>query len=179
MVLDFFVLRKGLDPTAETSLHALRDLMGQDVRAVEHGMLWRFDVESDGNDAALKREIARAASRAGRYVNLNRDETCWLDERAGSHSGPAGTWGVDLWICDGDGKDDVARAYFQGQIRRSLRGVRRGPLYRLWLPEPDADAARRTAEKLARTRSRGEGLLMNPHAQSLEVLGVRRGEEGN
>jgi hypothetical protein len=177
MQLDFFVRRKGLDPTAETSLHALRDLMGEDVRAVEHGMLWRFEVESGADGAILKPAIARAASRAGRYVNLNRDETSWLDETETAH-GPAGSWGVDLWIRDGSGEDEVARAYFQAQIRQDLRRLRRGPLYRLWLPLADAEAARRKAEQLATTRNRRQGLLMNPHAQSLEILGVRAGREG-
>jgi len=175
MHLDFLVMRKGLDPTAETTLHARRDLMGQDVTAVEHGILWRFDVETAEPDAALRQAIARAASRAGRYVNLNRDETSWLDAASQAQAGPDGCWGVDLWIHDGDGQDDVARSYFQGQIGRGLRRVRRGALYRLWLPRADAAAARRQAEQLARTRNRGEGLLMNPHSQNLEILGVRGG----
>lgn len=177
MQLDFLVKRKGLDPTAETSLHALRDLMGQDVRAVEHGTLWRFDVEGEARGHDLKREIARAACRAGRYVNANRDVFFWLDEASLEAARDPGTWGIDLWICDGDGRDDVARVYFETQLRRDVRRLRRGMLYRLWIPASDAATARQRAEGLARTRSRHEGLLMNPHSQSLEILTVGSVEE--
>jgi hypothetical protein len=177
MQLDFLVMRKGLDPTAETSLHALRDLMGEDVVDVEHGTLWRIDLQPAVDVGEVKQAFARAACRAGRYVNLNRDDYCWLDEPQPGRPGERGGCSVDLWICDGDGQDDVARAYFETQLQQGLERLRRGTLYRLWLPLQDPEEARRKGRELAWTCSRSQGLLMNPHSQILEILQGSCGEE--
>ena len=172
MRLELLVRRKGTDPTAETCLHALQALMALDVTDLEHGTLWRFDVDGDTGPARLKDAIARAACRAGRYVNTNRDTYAWLDELPAAAMARPALTATDLWICLGDGRDPVAQAYFAAQTGARLRQVRCGMLYRLWMPQRDAAAAREFAFEVAVTRTRRHGLLMNPHAQTLEVLRV-------
>ena len=173
MWLDFLVWRRGLDPAAHTCEQALRGLLRLPVAGVERGELWRFDL-TDGEDAAATREaLERAACRAGRYVNLNRDACAWLEgARPYPSAAPVPGTAADVWVRDGDGRDPAALEFFRARGAPSLREVRRGVLWRLWLPDLDSGSARRRAESIAVTRSRRQGLLMNPHAQTAEVLHV-------
>jgi len=176
MRLEFLVRRKGIDATAETCLEALQGLMGLAVERVEHGKLWRFELEGDGERAQRKEEIARAACRAGRYVNTNRDVYAWLDESAAAAVVPPGHSATDLWIREGEGNDPVAQAYFAAKLGARLLHLQHGTLYRLWAPLADPAAARAFALEVAVSKSRRQGLLMNPHSQTLEVLRVWRHE---
>jgi phosphoribosylformylglycinamidine (FGAM) synthase PurS component len=168
--LDLLVRRKGVDPAAETCLHALQVLMQVAVERVERGTLWRFELESDAKPEVvrgLKHDLLRAACRAGRYLNPNRDAGVWLDEV----SPPSSRSSVALlWILDGDGHDPAARAYFSQRSGARLRDLRRGTFYRLWIPGRDADAAARLAQEVAVSRTRKQGLLANPHSQTVELL---------
>lgn len=168
MSLDFLVQRAGGDPTAETSLHALRDLMRLPVRGVEAGTLWRFSVRPAGD--SVHAELERAACRAGRYVNLNRDVYRWMQPEAKSVE--RGCL-VDVWVLDGDGRDAVALSYFRAQVGSRVTDVRRGAFYRLHVEESEPSAARRLVEDLAVTRTRTHGLLANPNSQRVEILGLR------
>ena len=172
MRLEFLVRRAGIDTTAETTLHALRALMGIAVDAVEHGTLWRFEIAAEPEILRVKDAIARAACRAGRYVNLNRDVVAWLDDASVRARVAPGQFATDLWITDGDGTDPTAADYFARQLGKPFQQVRRGTLYRLWAEHEDAASARAAALQVAVTRTRRQGLLMNPHAQSVEVLRV-------
>ena len=68
--------------------------------------------------------------------------------------------------------DPTAADYFARQLGKPFQQVRRGTLYRLWAEHEDAASARAAALQVAVTRTRRQGLLMNPHAQSVEVLRV-------
>ena len=178
MRLEFLVRRKGIDATAETCLEALQGLMGLAVDRVEHGTLWRFELEGKGEVAARKAEVARAACRAGRYVNTNRDFYAWMDENSAAAVVPAGRTATDLWIRAGEGEDAVAQAYFAPKLGARLLHLQQGSLYRLWAPLADPAAASAFALEVAVTRTRRQGLLMNPHSQTLELLRVWRHESG-
>jgi hypothetical protein len=173
--LDLLVLRRGFDPAAETTGSALRDLLGADVTHVERGELWRFTFATPDPEgfAAWRAPLVRAACRVGRYVNSNRDACAWWSgSRPYPEQAPPGGAAVDLWVCDGDGEDRAAAAYFRRQTGAPLGAVRRGILWRLCFPGTDLDAARERAADLAVTRSRRHGLLSNPHAQRAELLGA-------
>lgn len=173
MRLDFLIRRRGVDPAAESALHALRDLMRAPVVDVERGTLWRFEVEGATDSGLLREQLERAACRAGRYVNLNRDEYVWLDggSRPEAPGGGAGC-AVSLWITHSDGSDAVARDYFQARLTAPLKAVRRGVFYRLWSAETQPQAALKLAQEVAVARTRRAGLLLNPHYEQLEVLEV-------
>ena len=168
--LDLLVRRKGVDPAAETCLHALQVLMQVAVERVERGTLWRFELESDAEPEAVRRlkdDLLRAACRAGRYLNPNRDAGVWLDELGAT---PNPSCVALLWIRERDGLDPVAQAYFSQRSGVPLRDLRRGTFYRLWIPSRDAEAAARLALEVAVTRTRKQGLLANPHSQTVELL---------
>ena len=175
MELDLEVARRGIDPAAETCAHALRDLLGIAVWGVERADLWRFDAGplAEPDRARICERLAGAASRAGRYVNLNRDIARWQSgPRPYASDRPAGGTAVDVWVRDGDGADPVALRYFRAQAHAGLQQVWRGTLWRLYLPEPDPGVARTQALEIALTRDRRHGLLANPHAQTALVLHV-------
>lgn len=169
--LDYLVSRRGLDPAAETCAWALTDLLHADVRGVRRGELWRFELEGALDVDTAQRRLETAASRAGRYVNRNRDVGVWLaGPRPYPPDGPAGCTAVDVWVQEGDGRDAAALAWFRAQGPVPLGDLQRGVLWRLFLPGRDAPAAREWASELAVTRARAHGLLSNPHAQTSQVL---------
>jgi hypothetical protein len=175
--LDFLVSRRGTDPADETCLVALRDLLGAEIAGVERGELWRFEV-AEGDAAALagwKERLERAACHAGRYVNTNRDRCTWTSD-AGEDpiAAPRGGTIVEVWVCDGDGRDAAALAYFRARSGTALAGLRRGTLWRLWFAATDAETARARASELAVTRTRRLGLLSNPQSQRAEIIAVIR-----
>jgi len=173
--LDLVVWRRGLDPAAETCEAALRDLLGVEVAAIERAELWRFEVgEAAGRErVALQERLRDAACRAGRYVNLNRDGCEWIDgPRPARADAAPGCWAVDVWVRDGDGRDPAAVEWFRAQAAPEVYDLRRGTLWRLYLPTADAAAARELALDIAVTRARRQGLLANPQAQTAEVLYV-------
>lgn len=172
MRLDFLIQRRGVDPTAESALHALRDLMHAPIEAVDHGTLWRFEVGADVEAPRLQAELERAACRAGRYVNTNRDTWAWLDSHAAEPQAAREGCSVALWITEGDGRDAVARRYFESRVSATLSAVQRGTFYRLWTRERDAVRARALVTEVAVTRTRTHGLLVNPHTERLEILAV-------
>jgi hypothetical protein len=130
----------------------------------------------DGATADARRALERAACRAGRFVNLNRDACAWVDgPRPYPLEGPARGYAADVWVREGDGRDAAALEYFRRAGVSSLQGLERGILWRLLLLEPDAVAARRLAEDIAVTRARRHGLLANPHSQTHVLLHVLPG----
>jgi hypothetical protein len=170
--MDFLVTRRGVDPAAETAAMALHDLLSTPVAGVERGELWRFEIDAAAPVGPTREAIERAACRAGRYVNVNRDRTQWLDApRPYPPAAPPGGSAVDVWVTDDGGADPVALRYFRAQAGAGVTGVRRGVLWRLWLPAAAGDP-RELAWEVAATRARRQGLLFNPHAQRAEILGV-------
>jgi hypothetical protein len=170
--LDYLVVRRGTDPAAETAAMALRDLLHLPIAGVERGELWRFELAPDARLAPAREAIERAAARAGRYLNSNRDTGIWLEgPRPYPRAAPRGGTAVDLWVRNGDGRDAAALRYFERQPDAAVRGLRRGVLWRLWVQAP-ADRAEEIAWNAAETRSRSQGLLFNPHAQTGEILAV-------
>jgi hypothetical protein len=178
MKLDFYVTRRGIDPAAQTCMTALRDLMHLDVAGVERGALWCFDLPDQAPLTTSRERLRQAACRAGRYVNTNRDVAAWLEgPRPYPTAAPATGHAVDIWVRDGDGADAAALGWFRAQALPELRGVRRGILWRLWLPARAPAAARALALDIAATRNRHHGLLANPHSQSATILDVVPGPE--
>ena len=177
MELYFVVTRRGLDAAAETCESALRDLLRVDVERVERGELWRFRIAAGNRSsgAELQERLQAAACRAGRYVNLNRDTCEWLERPRPYAESAAGGCAVDVWVRDGTGQDPAALAWFRTQATPDVEDVWRGILWRLYLPIADPARARERGLEIAVTRARHQGLLANPHAQTVEVVHVVAG----
>lgn len=170
--LDYLVARRGTDPAAETAAMALQDLLHLPIAGVERGELWRFELAPEAEIASAKTAIERAAARAGRYVNTNRDAGSWLEApRPYPALAPRGGTAVDLWVRTGDGRDPSALRYFEREGSAAVRDLRRGILWRLWVAAGATQAAE-IAWQAAETRARSLGLLFNPHVQNGEILAV-------
>jgi hypothetical protein len=167
------VQRQGIDPTAESSLHALRDLMRLPVLAVEHAALWQIDVGHAPDLAAARRALEKAACRAGRYVNINRDAMIW-DADDSTRPAPQAGCAVDVWVTQGDGRDARALQWFRQYSGVDCHLVRRGRWFRVHVHVADPEQAQRCVEDLATSRTRHAGLLANPHSDSVAILRVRR-----
>lgn len=170
MKLDLLVRRKGIDPVAETALYALRELMHRDIPEVASGELWRFECEAATESD--REQLLRAACRAGRYINTNRDVARWVDWQAFPDPGAAGC-SVDLWVRPKAPAEPSALRYFRTHGCAWLQQVEWGRWYRLQTRLRDAGAARELAMDLAVTRSRQHGLLLNPHLQDYTLLAVQ------
>jgi len=180
LIHDLLVERRGVDPAAETCWRALTELLDHPVSKVEHGTLWRFDLPDSAPEfiAAARDRIEAAASRAGRYVNLNRDRMFWLDRpRPRPAVADPGGFAVDVWIQDGEGADGEALAYFRRAEPR-LVSLRCGIVWRVWLDVETERDARALADEITVTRARRHGLLMNPHAQRSTILSVAGAGKG-
>jgi hypothetical protein len=177
MNVDLRVMRQGIDPTAESSLHALRDIMGLPVLAVEHGELLRFTLDGDVPQPALRQALAAAACQAGRYVNLNRDVILW-DAAESTQTPPGEGSHVDVWVVQKSGADRRALQWFRQHSELPLQSVQRGRWYRIHVTTSDLREARRLVEDLAASRTRRSGLLSNPHAEDICILGVEPNVSG-
>lgn len=166
--LDLVVSRRGVDPAALTCEEALQSLLRLDVERVERALLWRFSIEAVGSED-VRAAIVRAAMRAGRDVNANRDRWTWADEEAAPES--AGCV-ADVWVCDDDGRDLASLAYYGDVLGPRLVDLRRGVRWRIYFGTGSWEAALALTQEITTARSRRQGLLMNPQAQTAEILSV-------
>jgi hypothetical protein len=100
------------------------------------------------------------------------------DRSADTRSGPGraadaeGLFSVDCLVRERRGDREAA---FAIRLNARLRGVhvselKYGELWRVVVSARDGDQAVESVERMAVTRSRREGLLLNPHYQTIEVL---------
>lgn len=171
MKYELRVQRQGVDPTAESSRHAMRDIMGAPVLAVEHGELWQFVVEGSASKRQVRDAIENAASRAGRYVNLNRDVMLWEEDES-TQSSPDHGCHVDVWVRQAQGDDARALQWFRRHTGLVIEQMRRGRWYRVHVDIKDPLEAQRCVEALATSHSRSSGLLANPHSEKVDILRV-------
>jgi hypothetical protein len=126
-----------------------------------------------GNDGAVASSIAPhepSSLGAGRGdLPLERDFML--------HEEPAGDARSDLYVLDCLIRErrGYREAGYEDRLNGRLRGVRvsnmkAGELWRIVVSAASGDDALRTAERIAITRSRREGLLLNPHYQRLEIV---------
>lgn len=87
--------------------------------------------------------------------------------------------GFDLYACDclvteEESGADYARRLSSRAGRLDITGVESGQIWRLILRAGSRDQASRLVEEIAVTRSRREGLLLNPHYQSHHIIGIEK-----
>lgn len=93
------------------------------------------------------------------------------------HEEPAGGAGCDMFVLDCLIRErrGSREAGYEDRLNGRLRDVRvsnmkAGELWRIVVSAASGDEALETAERIAITRSRREGLLLNPHYQRLEII---------
>jgi len=97
-----------------------------------------------------------------------------------SASSGAGEESQSLYVCDCL-ITESGRTRADGYTRRlnsrlkgvEVSGMKAGEIWRMIVGAEDGKEAARKVESMAVTRSRREGLLLNPHYQSFEIIAVR------
>jgi hypothetical protein len=94
--------------------------------------------------------------------------------------GTAGLFAIDCLVRERRPDREIG---FAERLNARLKGVvvsnmKCGEVWRLVVSAPDERAALAAAEKMLVSRSRREGLLLNPHYQSFEILATTRLDAG-
>lgn len=171
--VELLVKLKIPDVTALTAANALRRRMGYEgvLTGLKRADYYRLET----GDADLPAALALAAELAEQtnlFVNPNKHV---YEARPGTRE-PAeardGRCVTQVLVTDpDDGAAEGMLGALQGRLGYGGRvtGLLRGVLWTLELDCKSGEEARALAEEIAVTRTRGQGLLMNPHFQECEV----------
>jgi len=170
--VELLVKLKIPDVTALTAAGALRRRMGYEDALLSLTRADYYRLELGTEDAGEALSLARdLAEKTNVFVNPNKHV---YELRAGSKDIAAARDGyrVQVLVTDPlDGSAEGALAALQGRLGYGGRvtGLVKGVLWTLDLACDSAEEARRIASDIAVTRSREQGLLMNPHFQECRV----------
>lgn len=174
--VELLVSLKIPDVTALTAVSAIRRRLGfQDVvRELRRSDYYSLDLNVAGADVAQKL-ATELAEKTNLFVNPNKHEyeIALPGERRGQPTQQDSLWRVQVLVTDIEGAEApeieqalTERLGYSGQVA----AVRQGILWTLLLAADSADEARSTAEAITVTKSRDQGLLVNPHFQSWEIV---------
>ena len=190
MRLDLQVTLKTIDLVRATAWLSLSETLGWAgvLEKLERRDLWRFEGEGNSPDAfraSLDRELERTSS----YYNPNKQSLEFLpaqgrDEGAILNAGDAkprpatpasGRWLARVWVTDDGGERPDLMRGSNASLRADgvrLRSLRSGTLWLLTLRAADEAEAKGLTAAIAITRSRREGLLLNPQYQEGHLLSL-------
>ena len=174
-VIELLVSLKIPDVTALTAASALRRRLGyaevlQDLQRADYYVL-HLRADSEPAALAIARELAE---KTNLFVNPNKHT---YELRTPGHQAEPvpenGVWPVEVLVTDAEGAE--ARDAEQALRERlgyaeEVESVGQGTLWTMKLVAPDAEAATQLAEQITVTQARAEGLLVNPHFQTWQIL---------
>lgn len=162
------------DVTAQTAASALRSRMGYESTLVSLSRADYFRLAIRADDPQQAVQVADTlAQNTTLFLNPLKQR---YQVQPGLHnslvSDDAGTWTVHVLVTD-DG-NEVGKTILESLHRGSgvgaqVQSVVVGTLWALTLRSDSPEQARQMAEQMAVTRSRSEGLLLNPHYQDSEI----------
>jgi phosphoribosylformylglycinamidine (FGAM) synthase PurS component len=162
---------KAINPEAVTALLTLRDTMGMPVTDIAVGTLYTAEM---ADSVADKVEcFRRMLESTGILYNPNRDRHLIIPSFAELNREPTSPgsqvrW-VFVWEGDGEQQDLLGKL----QQRYGFRELMRISLAKLWRLEINAaneQEADELCRKVVETKSRAQGLLVNPHSQNWEMV---------
>lgn len=170
--VELLVKLKIPDVTALTAAGALRRRMGFEgvLTSLARADYYRLELAVDTPEEALA--LARdLAENTNVFVNPNKHV---YEVRTGTQAAARDASGhqAAVLVTDPlDGSAEGALSALQGRLGYGGRvsGLLKGVLWTLELACENDEEARRLAEEIAVTRSREQGLLLNPHFQECEV----------
>ena len=171
--VELLVRLKIPDVTALTAAGALRRRMGYEevLKGLKRADYYRLELRAPDADGAL--ELAgELADKTNLFVNPNKDV---YELRPGTREPMPRTDGhqvVQVLVTDPlDGSAEGALSALRGRLGYGDRveGILKGVLWTLELACDSHGEAKQIAEEIAVTRTRGRGLLMNPHFQECEI----------
>lgn len=171
--VELLVKLKIPDVTALTAANALRRRMGYEgvLASLKRADYFRLEVAAPDPPAALAL-AAELAEQTNLFVNPNKHVYEVRPATREPAQAREGRWVAQVLVTDAeDGAAQGMLAALQGRLGYGDRvtGLLRGVLWTLELDCDGAEQARRLAEEIAVTRTRTQGLLMNPHYQECEV----------
>lgn len=172
--VELLVKLKIPDVTALTAAGALRRRMGYGdvLKGLKRADYYRLDLAAPSTDAA-ESLAARIAETTNLFVNPNKHVYEVRSSAGGEAPSAEGVYLVQVLVTDPtDGSAQGALGALQGRLgyEGKVSGLLKGVLWTLELEADSAGAARGMAEQIAVTKSREEGLLMNPHFQECIIL---------
>ena len=174
--IELLVSLKIPDVTALTAVSALRRRLGYEdvMKELVRSDYYSLDLNVTGPDAA--RELAQElAEKTNLFVNPNKHsyETCSPEEHSNGPAQQDSLWRVEVLVTDIEGAEapEIVQALTERLgYGRQVAAVRQGILWTMRLAADSADEARCIAESITVTKSRDEGLLVNPHFQAWEMI---------
>ncbi len=171
--VELLVRLKIPDVTALTAAGALRRRMGYEgtLRALRRADYYRMGL-AVADDAAARELATRLAEKTNLFVNPNKHV---YELRTGTHEPMRGREGhhlLQVLVTDSaDGSAEGMLHALQGRLGygSQVQDLLRGVLWSLEVTSQSRDEALALARDIAVTRTRSQGLLMNPHFQECEV----------
>ncbi len=189
LAVELWVRLRVIDLVAQTARITLTDKLdfGGRLRGLQHYWYWAMDAEGDRAREVLD-EIDRAIRLDSAFTNPNKHVyrlaagaepprgDLALERDYPVEGGTAGLFAVDCLVRE---RRSDREAGYEARLGARLRGaavsnMRHGEVWRIVVSEPSESSALAEAERMLVSRSRREGLLLNPHYQRYEVIGTRR-----
>jgi len=202
--VELWVRLKVIDLVTQTARMTLAEKLNfaDTLRGMTHYWYWGMDAEGADAKGALD-EIDRVIRLDGAFTNQNKhlyrlaagrelvrgdlalEKDFAVSGAAGGASGPgaAAPGGLFAFDCLVREKRPDRETGFAERLNGRLRGVavsnmKYGEVWRLIVSAPSSEAALADIERMLVSRSRREGLLLNPHYQLYEIIATTRIEAG-
>jgi phosphoribosylformylglycinamidine (FGAM) synthase PurS component len=194
--VQLWVRLKVIDLVAQTARITLADKLNfsDTLRGITR--YWYWGMEADGADEkSILEEIERAIRLDGAFTNQNKHlyrlatgrgpvrGDLVLEKDLSAPGGAAGGGSLYAFDCLVREKRPDREIGFAERLNSRLKGVsvsnmKHGEVWRLIVSASSEKAALADVERMLVSRSRREGLLLNPHYQQYEIIAATRVEAG-
>lgn len=172
--VELLVTLKIPDVTALTAANSIRRRLGYAERllALKRADYYRLELETETEQAAVDL-VTDLAQRTNHFVNPNKHAfTVRTAQQRLTPPSTDGAFEVEVLITDaeGDRAPDLEQALANDRIAQGrVKAVHVGVLWSLTLRADSPQEALELARDIAITRARDQGLLANPHFQSVQI----------
>ena len=187
--VELWVRLRIIDLVAQTARITLADKLdfGGRLFGLAHYWYWAMDAEGERAPSVLD-EIDRAIRFDSAFTNQNKHVyrlACGsapprgdlaLERDYATESEAAGLVAVDCLVREkGLNRETAYAARLNGRLRGAkVSNMKCGEVWRIVVSAPSERSALAEVDRMLVSRSRREGLLLNPHYQGYEVIGVKR-----
>jgi hypothetical protein len=186
--VELWVRLKVIDLVTQTAHITLTEKLdfGWMLRGMKH--YWYWAMEAEGRTApAILDEIDRVVRFDSAFTNQNKHVYCLaggeepargdlaLEKDLPAESAGGKTHIVDVLVRERrSGRDADYAARLNGRLRAvRVSDLKYGEVWRLVVGIPEKSSALAEVDRMLVSRSRRDGLLLNPHYQRYEILGAR------